>query len=69
MHKPAHTDFTLCTAQSGIRVGVGSHIGVSSVVGKGDGFQPAIVGEAALGVGFLLGRAELADAGSTGGCA
>jgi phage tail-like protein len=68
MHKPAHTDFTLCTAESGIRVGVGSHIGLSSVVGKGAGFEPAIVGEAALGAGFLLGRAELNDTGNTGGC-
>ncbi|MFT3858291.1 MAG: phage tail protein I [Aquabacterium sp.] len=59
LHKPAHTDFTLCTADSGIRVGVGTHVGISAVVGQGAGFEPAIVGEAALGVGYLLGRPEL----------
>lgn len=69
LHKPAHTAFTLCTAQSGIRVGVGSHIGLSSVVGQSAGFDPAIVGEAALGAGFLLGRAELNDVANKGGCA
>lgn len=69
LHKPAHTAFTLCTAQSGIRVGVGSHIGLSSVVGKGAGFEPAIVGEAALGAGYLLGRAELDAVKQDGGCA
>ena len=69
LHKPAHTDFTLCTAQSGIRVGVGTHVGVSAVVGQGAGFEPAIVGEAALGAGFLLGRAELNTVTDDGGCA
>lgn len=67
MHKPAHTDFTLCTAQSGLRVGVGSHVGVSAVVGQGAGFEPAIVGEAALGAGFVLGRAELDTRPAQGG--
>jgi phage tail-like protein len=58
-HKPAHTDFTLCTARAGLRVGVGSHIGVSSIVGESSGFEPAIVGDAALGAGFVLGRPAL----------
>lgn len=55
LHKPAHTDFELCTAQSGIRVGLGTHVGVSAVVGRSAGFDPAIVGQAALGQGALLG--------------
>jgi phage tail-like protein len=55
LHKPAHTDFDLCTAQSGIRVGLGSHVGISAVVGASAGFQPAITGSAALGEGFVLG--------------
>lgn len=55
VHKPAHTHFELCTAQSGIRVGLGTHVGLSTVVGASAGFQPAIVGPAALGEGFVLG--------------
>ena len=58
-HKPAHTDFTLCSAQTGIRASVGSAVGISSVIGKSGGFEPAIVGDAALGAGFLLGRPAL----------
>jgi phage tail-like protein len=60
-HKPAHTDFTLCTAASGLRAGVGAHVGISSVVGKSGGFDKAIMGEAALGAGFLLGRPALEE--------
>lgn len=55
VHKPAHTAFELCTAQSGIRVGVGTHVGLSAVVGRSAGFQPAVLGPAALGEGFVLG--------------
>src|SRR5262245_35726512 len=44
MHKPAHTDFTLCTAESGVRAGVGSHIGISTVIGKSGGFKTGVVG-------------------------
>lgn len=58
-HKPAHTDFALCTASSGIRAGVGAHVGISSVIGKSGGFETALLGEAALGAGYLLGRPAL----------
>ena len=59
MHKPAHTDFTLCTASSGIRAGLGAHVGISSVVGKSAGFERALMGDAVLGGGYLLGRPAL----------
>jgi phage tail-like protein len=59
MHKPAHTDFTLCTAGSGVRAGVGAHVGISSVIGKSGGFETALVGDAVLGAGDLLGRPAL----------
>ena len=59
MHKPAHTDFTLCTADSGIRAGLGAHVGISSVIGKSAGFEQGLVGDAVLGAGYLLGRPEL----------
>jgi phage tail-like protein len=66
MHKPAHTAFDLCTAQAGIRVGIGAHVGVSTVIGESAGFSQAILGDAALGAGFLLGRPEL-DSATAGG--
>jgi len=66
IHKPAHTAFDLCTATAGIRAGSGAHVGVSTVIGESAGFTPAIVDQAALGAGFVLGRPEL-DPASSGG--
>ena len=60
MHKPAHTAFTLCTACAGIRAGVGANVGISSVIGKSAGFDVAILGDAALDQGYLLGRPTIA---------
>lgn len=65
IHKPAHTAFELCTAEAGIRVGIGDHVGVSAVIGASAGFRTAVLDQAALGAGFLLGRPEL-DAASAG---
>ncbi|WP_300336138.1 phage tail protein [Accumulibacter sp.] len=59
IHKPAHTDFTLCTASSGIRAGLGAHLGISSVIGKSAGFEQGLMGDAVLGAGYLLGRPEI----------
>ena len=56
LHKPAHTAFTLCTACAGIRAGVGAHIGISTVVGKSAGFDPAVLGDSGLNKGFVLGQ-------------
>ena len=64
-HKPAHTDFALCTASSGIRAGVGAHVGISSVVGKSGGFEKALAGDAVLGAGYLLGRPALDQEGDS----
>ncbi|MGN6526338.1 MAG: phage tail protein [Burkholderiaceae bacterium] len=61
MHKPAHTDFTLCTACAGIRAGVGDHVGLSTVVGKSAGFDVAILGDSALDQGYLLGRPPIQE--------
>jgi len=61
LHKPAHTDFTLCTACAGIRAGVGAHVGVSSVIGKSAGWDPAVLGDAALGQGYTLGRPPIEE--------
>jgi phage tail-like protein len=60
-HKPAHTDFTLCTSATSMRAGVGAHLGISSVIGTSSGFDTAILGDAALGAGFLLGRPALEE--------
>lgn len=58
-HKPAHTEFDLCTLASGLRVGVGLHLGVASAIGKSSGFDLLTLGDAVLGKGYLLGRPAL----------
>ena len=58
-HKPAHTAFDLCTLATGIRVGLGLHVGIASAIGKSSGFDLLTVGDAVLGKGYLLGRPAL----------
>jgi len=60
-HKPAHTDFTVCTSETSMRAGLGAHVGISSVVGRSGGFDKAILGDSALGTGAVLGRPALEE--------
>ena len=55
-HRPAHTLFDLCTVAAGSRVGRGLHVGLSSAIGHGSGWEPIRIGGSALGRGALLGR-------------
>jgi hypothetical protein len=56
LHRPAHTLYDLCTVTAGSRVGRGLHVALSSVVGRGSGWEPIQVGAAALGRGAIVGR-------------
>ena len=56
VHRPAHTLVELCTIGSGMRVGRGLHVGISSTIGRTGGFQTLQLGAAALGRGAVLGR-------------
>lgn len=57
VHRPAHTLYELCSADHGLRVGIGLYLGLSSTVGRGAAFQPLVVGGGAIGSDRLLGRA------------
>lgn len=57
-HRPAHTDYDLCTIDAGIRVGLGLHVGLSTIIGRSDGFATARLGESALGRGVILGQPQ-----------
>ncbi len=63
-HKPAHTGFDLCTIATGMRVGVGLHIGIASAIGRSSGFDPLVLADAVLGKGYLLGRPALDPPGA-----
>jgi phage tail-like protein len=56
LHRPAHTAYDLCVAGSGMRVGLGLHIGVTTVVGRQSGFSPLSLGDWALGAEQILGQ-------------
>ena len=50
-HKPAHTICEVCEARSGMRVGSRLHVELTSYVGPGAGWAPAVVGKGAAGRG------------------
>jgi phage tail-like protein len=56
LHRPAHTLVEVCTVGAGMRVGIGLHVAVSTLVGPGAGFYPAVLGDAVLGTGAVLGK-------------
>jgi phage tail-like protein len=56
LHRPAHTLVEVCGVGRGMRVGVGLHVEVSTLVGPSSGFRRAVVGESRVGVGALIGK-------------
>jgi phage tail-like protein len=56
LHRPAHTIVDLCTVGAGMRVGIGLHVELSSIVGPSAGFHPARLGADRLGRGVTIGR-------------
>jgi phage tail-like protein len=70
-HKPAHTAYEVCELGLGMRVGRHLHVDLTSVVGPGSGWGPAVVGQVAVGgdgvvgvpaVGSRLGENSVAGA-------
>ena len=69
--RPAHTLYDLCTVESGMRVGQGLHVGLSTIVGPTGVFERAVTGQTLLGRRSILGPAgggiavESASVGTT----
>jgi phage tail-like protein len=59
LHRPAHTLVEVCTVDAGLRVGVRCLVGITSLVGRGEGFAPVQVGGSVLGRGAIVGRPEV----------
>jgi phage tail-like protein len=55
VERPAHTAYTLCTVDAGMRVGRGVHIGLSSIVGPTGAFEGAVTDLSLIGRGAVLG--------------
>lgn len=57
-HRPAHTIYQICSVESGMRLGSGLHIGLTSLVGKNSDFDQLQIGNSQLGGNGLLGQAR-----------
>lgn len=55
LDKPAHTLYDICELGRGMRVGRQAHLGLTSVVGPGAEWGPAIVGRVAVGGDGIVG--------------
>lgn len=59
VHRPAHTLYDLCTLDAGMRVGRGLNVGLTSIIGRDNGFAPLQVGgNSRVGRGAVVGRPE-----------
>ena len=56
MHRPAHTLYDLCTVGSGMRVGMGLHLALTSIVGPSGSWRQLEVGASRLGRSATIGR-------------
>ncbi|GAB7106005.1 hypothetical protein JCM4814A_43190 [Streptomyces phaeofaciens JCM 4814] len=54
-HKPAHTVVDLCPLGAGMRIGRALHVGLTSVVGPGAAWAPAVVGAVRAGEDGVVG--------------
>jgi phage tail-like protein len=58
VHRPAHTVFDVCPIGSGMRIGRGLHVGLSSIVGRTAEFTSVQLGTWRLGRDQVVGRPE-----------
>ncbi|WP_406513008.1 phage tail protein [Streptomyces sp. NBC_00161] len=54
-HKPAHTLVDICPLGAGMRIGRALHLGLTSVVGPGAAWGPAVVGRVRVGEDGIVG--------------
>lgn len=56
--RPAHTVVDICTVATGMRVGLGLHVELLSVIGRTGGWETAVVGSSRLDRTSVLGRPD-----------
>jgi phage tail-like protein len=54
-HKPAHTEVTICEIGDGMRLGRSTRVGLTSFVGTGASWGPAVVGQVLVGADGVVG--------------
>ncbi|MGH6950251.1 MAG: phage tail protein, partial [Vitreimonas sp.] len=55
LHRPAHTLVEVCALETGMRVGRGLHVALTSIIGRSGGFDQWQLGNSLLGRGAILG--------------
>jgi len=55
-HRPAHTVVEICTVASGMRVGIGLHVGLLAAIGRTGGFRTLQLGASRVGRDGIVGR-------------
>jgi len=55
LHRPAHTLVEVCALETGMRVGRGLHVALTSIIGRSGGFDQWQLGNSPLGRGAILG--------------
>ena len=58
LHRPAHTLYDLCTVGAGMRVGMGLHVQLTSVVGPSASWRELELGQTRLGTDAVVGRPQ-----------
>ncbi len=58
LHRPAHTLVDVCSLETGMRVGRGLHVALTSIIGRSGGFDQLQLGNSQLGRGAILGAHE-----------
>lgn len=56
LERPAHTLCEICAASRGMRVGIGLHVELSTIIGPTSTFAASTVGGSRVGTGTVLGR-------------
>ncbi len=65
-HRPAHTLVQVCSVETGMRIGVGLYVALTTLVGTTGGFGRLRLGGSTLGRQALLGRAAAAGRAGSG---
>ena len=58
LHRPAHTLYDLCTVGAGMRVGLGLHAELTSIVGPSAGWRQLEIDRSRLGADAVIGRPQ-----------
>lgn len=66
VHRPAHTVFEVCTVEAGMRIGLGMHLQLTTLIGASGGFDKTQLDRSVLGRSSLVGSPGVGGAVGSG---